>query len=105
MHFYLWQGEALSQQNHLGILEPCPQKSPLKQANQDSLICVPALCIDKKGIRVGYGGGYYDRFLAKYPQATTMGVVYHSHLCSKLPMDAWDIPLDYICTEKGIIKT
>lgn len=68
----------------------------------DNAICiVPAICFDKKGNRIGYGKGYYDRFLRKFTSAT-IGLCYNEFIIDKIPADNFDMQVDYIITEKGI---
>lgn len=64
----------------------------------ETLCIVPALCFDKYGYRIGYGGGYYDRFLSQN-KVKTVGVCYERCLCNSLKPDTYDIPVDYILTE------
>lgn len=68
----------------------------------DNAICiVPAICFDKVGNRIGYGKGYYDRFLRKFTSAT-IGLCYNDFIIEKIPADNFDVQVDYIITEKGI---
>jgi len=64
----------------------------------DSLCIVPALCYDLSGNRIGYGGGYYDRFLSSV-KIKTVGLCYERCLCKKINSDIHDISVDYILTE------
>ncbi|MCB9227991.1 MAG: 5-formyltetrahydrofolate cyclo-ligase [Deltaproteobacteria bacterium] len=105
MAFYLWQGETLIQ-NHFGIYEPVTKgKNPETPSDQD-LILLPALAVDHSGYRLGYGGGYYDRFLARRMTAIRMAVIWQEFLiASSLPRDPWDIPADWIVSDAGVIQT
>lgn len=67
-----------------------------------SACIVPALGMDKYGYRIGYGGGYYDRFLKDY-HGVTIGVCYESLMVEELPREPHDLKMDYIVTEKGSI--
>jgi 5-formyltetrahydrofolate cyclo-ligase len=64
-------------------------------------VIVPMLGFDEKLNRIGYGGGYYDRFLATQPQAAKIGVCFESARIEKIPIEPHDIPLDVIVTEKA----
>ena len=85
-----------------GILEP---KAALIQEGQlpevpraaVALALVPGLCFDRQGYRIGYGGGYYDRFLDGY-QGVAAGLAYASCLCDRLPREDCDKPVDVILT-------
>lgn len=87
------------------ILEPKADK--IREASKDDLdlIIVPGLVFDKKGYRIGYGGGYYDKFMASMKKNTKkLGISFNFQLINdKLPKDEFDIPVNYILTEKGII--
>ena len=60
------------------------------------LIIVPGLAFDKKGNRLGYGGGYYDRFLATYPEAHKLAVAFPFQLVDQVPVEAFDAPIDEV---------
>ncbi|AAF73519.1 5-formyltetrahydrofolate cyclo-ligase [Chlamydia muridarum str. Nigg] len=55
---------------------------------------VPAVVFDQEQFRLGYGGGYYDRFLARYPRIWTVGVGFKEQLIASLPRESHDIPLN-----------
>lgn len=84
-----------------GIMEPETGEA----ANCADLLIAPALAYDRRGFRLGYGGGYYDRFLALYPDFAKLrtGLCARWQLLARLPADSWDIPMQAICTEEGII--
>lgn len=80
------------------------KSSPLPRQKFD-LIVVPCLAFDKKCNRLGWGGGWYDRFLAEQPRALKIGLAYQdSFVESGLPTEPHDITLDKIVTEEGIIS-
>ena len=93
-----------------GIPEPdegCPELSLADFS--DALILVPALAFDTEGYRLGYGGGYYDRFLedlgeAKIP-VTTAGLAFGICTSDALPHDPHDIPVHFIIDERRILST
>ena len=77
-----------------GIREP---RESVPEVSPDilDLVLVPALVIDESGFRLGYGAGYYDRFLPKLPKTCrTIGIA--PFLVPKLPTDDWDIPVNGI---------
>lgn len=67
-----------------------------------SLCIVPAFSFDKNGFRLGYGKGYYDRFLKKFT-FNSIGLCYNSFLSDKLPADEHDMAVQFIATEDKII--
>lgn len=85
-----------------GIREPHPQ-DPQVDPQQAVLVLIPALACDKLGTRLGYGGGYYDRFLSTIT-APKWAIIPHVCLCGDpLPRDPWDQSLDGIQTEQEFI--
>lgn len=76
------------------INEPC--SNPVSAEVLD-LVIVPALAVDKNNYRLGYGGGFYDRFL-KTTNALTIVPVYKDFLVEKLPHDEFDVPVDFVIT-------
>ena len=103
LSWHSWQpGEALDSGKY-GITEPLCQKYSIAPAKVD-LIIVPTVACDRLGYRLGYGGGYYDRLLAspQWQHCPTLGVVFNFAYLDYLPREAWDIKLQYICTEFGL---
>jgi 5-formyltetrahydrofolate cyclo-ligase len=87
--------------NQYGIPEPLVD-SPLFNPSEADLCLVPLLAWDRRGYRLGYGGGFYDRFLAGYP-LETVGIAHRAFGVDILPLDpAWDIPLKTLCTGEGV---
>lgn len=87
-----------------GIPEP-DAALPAAEPAEGDLIVVPALCCDELGFRMGQGGGYYDRFLARYTGAATACLCREALLCEKVPVEWNDMRADYVITEARIIKT
>lgn len=81
-----------------GIREPMPE-SPQLDASQAALILVPALACDHQGSRLGYGGGYYDRFLASCSAATWGILPQACFSADPLPQDPWDQGVNGVLTE------
>ncbi len=84
-----------------GIIEPC-HNLPLMDLENIDLILIPAIACDRQGYRLGYGGGYYDRWLPNSIGCKT-GVIFNEFYLDKLPHDPWDVPLEAIVTD--MIKT
>ena len=66
----------------------------------DTVCIVPALRFDEQGFRLGWGGGFYDRFLAGY-SGCSIGICY-GQCCGEVPTDDHDIPVDIVITENGV---
>jgi 5-formyltetrahydrofolate cyclo-ligase len=67
------------------------------------LCLVPGLAYDRQGWRLGYGGGYYDRFLQHFP-GPSLGVTFAALLLESLPHGEWDVPMRGIVTENGLVE-
>ena len=87
-----------------GFLDP-GDGAPEALPGDLAAIVVPALALDAAGHRLGYGAGYYDRALARHaPHAATLGVAYDYQLVVELPVDEWDVPLDWIVTDARVLR-
>lgn len=82
-----------------GIPEP-PSSAPQSPNTPDTLCIVPALSFDREGYRLGYGKGYYDRFLPNF-RGTAVGLIDSVFLCDRLPRNDTDRCVHRIITEKG----
>lgn len=103
LSWHFWQpGEKLIQ-GKFGILEPASD-APTISASEVDLILVPAVAGDRRGYRLGYGGGFYDRLLSSPPwqNIPTVGIVFEFAYLFELTADLWDVKLNYICTEETI---
>lgn len=68
-----------------------------------SLLFVPGCAFDEKGGRMGYGGGFYDRFMEKYPEVKRVALAYEEQLVPEVPREAHDKSVDVIVTEARIL--
>lgn len=85
------------------IPEPVQQLKPISEKLVD-LVVVPGLLFDREGYRIGYGGGYYDRYLQLLPQnSKTIGVVFHQLLVDRIPHEEYDRRVMLVITEKEMI--
>lgn len=86
--------------NSYGIYEPQGQacKEPID-------VCLaPLLCVNSKGYRLGYGGGYYDRYFASHPEILKAGIGYYLQYADEFMEEDGDVPLDIFICERGIIN-
>ncbi len=90
------------QTNTWGLSEPEPVGEPLVPDAQ-TLVIVPALAYDVRGYRLGYGKGFYDRFLSGL-RVAALGVCGSTFLKSELPRESHDRPVDFIQTETGFLR-
>ena len=87
----------LAPQGAFGILEPI-ENGPVAD-DGTALILMPGLAFDPRGHRVGYGGGYYDRYLAAQPHHPTVALCYDFQLFEHLDVEEYDVPVDVIITD------
>lgn len=80
-----------------------PQPVQLVEPEEIDLILVPGVAFGRDGSRLGMGAGYYDRFLLKAGQAVRMGVAYDALMQDALPVDAYDVGMQLLVSESGII--
>ena len=102
MDFYIWEKYNPLTVSSLGI----PQPKKLKKVYPDILF-VPIVAFDKYRNRVGYGGGFYDRYIArvfKFKKVITVGLAFSFQELKTVPRNKFDQKLDIILTDKGIIK-
>ena len=101
MNFYFWNLNDPLYVNKYGIPEP---NSKLKVA--PGILLIPMVAFDNKLNRLGYGGGYYDRFLKKNEQKNILkvGLAITCQQVKKIPANSFDKKMDYIITEKKIFK-
>ncbi|MEX2600590.1 MAG: 5-formyltetrahydrofolate cyclo-ligase [Balneolaceae bacterium] len=100
LNHYLLEEMAALKPNSWGIPEPVGGKQV--SASYPDLILVPVVAADREKNRIGYGKGYYDRFLAQ-TDAKKIGLLYRECLLAEeLPTEPFDIPLDLLVTDEGI---
>lgn len=101
MEFYKITGLSDLNRGMYGIPEP---DGGDKYVNNESSLCiVPAICFDKRGFRLGYGKGYYDRFLSRF-SGFTVGIAIDEFILEKLPIIRTDISVKRIVTDKKIYE-
>lgn len=86
-----------------GVREPVIEKCKKVTSFDNTIIILPGLCFDPNGNRLGYGKGYYDRFLQIH-SLISVGLCYNSLIVKKVPTDMYDKKADIIVTENDIIR-
>lgn len=87
------------------ILEPIAIDNDCSMNNMIDLLIVPGLVFDGHGYRIGFGGGFYDRYLSESNhQAINVSLAANFQLIEKLPIDSHDLPVDFIITEDKCIQ-
>ena len=107
LRFAPWRpGDAL-ESNRFGIPEPGLSPDARLSAQEMAVILLPLLAFDVTGHRLGMGGGWYDRSLAFRQHQSApprlVGVGYEFQQVQALPAEAWDVPLDAVVTEAGLL--
>ncbi len=104
MSFYRIGGMEDLRPGSFGILEPDPARRPRLERGtgwEDAVCLVPGLAFDRRGYRLGYGKGYYDRFLAG-ENITSIGLCYGELVVPKLPAEGHDRQVRLLATEEGV---
>lgn len=99
MDFFIIRGFDELRPSFFGLLEPDEEKTPRLTDYNNSISILPGFAFDKNGYRIGYGKGYYDRFLQKY-NGLKIGVCYNQCIAKDLPHGRYDVSADYIITPK-----
>lgn len=104
MVFYRTLSAAQLEKGFMGI--PEPREDMLQRyrfcADEDTLVILPGVAFDTSGFRLGYGKGFYDKFLSSKRQLSTMALAFACQLIEELPSEAHDIKMDKIVTEEII---
>ncbi len=95
--FRYWQPDCVMLQDRFGTWRP---DGPILEPD---ILFVPLLAFDRRGHRLGYGGGYYDRTLAALPGRLAIGFAHAAQEVPCVPVGPHDRPLSIIATERGII--
>ncbi len=104
MDFYVIRSENDLERGAFGVMEPRPDRCEKVTDLTGGLCVVPGLCFDAKGFRLGYGKGYYDRFLSRF-QGATAGICYAECVQWSLPHGYFDRPVDVLVTENYIRRS
>lgn len=94
-----WGGDGM-----FGIMEP---RASCPECPSPDLVIVPAVGVTIRGDRLGYGGGYYDRFLAGGEggrTSSTMALAFHKQVVGSMPSGALDVPVKCVVTERGVFR-
>lgn len=108
MDFYRCRGFEDLQLGRYGIMEPSETaREKGRLVDSPDLIVVPGLAFTDSGLRLGKGGGYYDRFMNREMcrNSKRVGFAFAVQKVPVLPAEPWDLLLHYLCTEKGIKRT
>lgn len=88
---------------YFGLFEPIEEQTDEKLPENIDLLIVPGLAYTKEGYRLGFGGGYYDRYLTDF-HGETLSLAFHFQMVSQFPLEKHDIPVSKIITNNGVMK-
>ncbi len=103
MTFYKVKSFSDLEKGYFKIYEPIEEKCEKVYDFSNGLCIVPGLCFDIYGYRIGYGKGYYDRFL-KGVRGIKIGICYSDYIFKSLPTDSYDEKVDILVTEKNMLE-
>ncbi len=89
---------------YMKLMEPIVEKTVKVEPEELDLLIVPGVVFARDGYRIGFGGGYYDRYLAGY-DGMTISLAFSIQLVDSVPVEAHDIAVHHICTEMGCCDT
>lgn len=102
--FHEVETSAQLRQGSFGILEPCPVDTAAVAPDFD-LMVVPGVAFDLRGHRIGFGKGYYDRYLAGLASLPTLvGLCHDFQVCSEVPSEGHDVRMHYLVTETRVVQ-
>ncbi|WP_163540037.1 5-formyltetrahydrofolate cyclo-ligase [Gracilibacillus sp. YIM 98692] len=102
MAFYLCQTLADLENKYIDLWEPIPKQASLVEKSLIDLMIVPGIAFDTNGYRIGYGGGYYDRYLKDFT-GTKIALAATFQIVPKIEKELHDIPVEKLVTEQGVI--
>ena len=98
MQFYQLKKFSDLETVYAGLYEPIPEKTVPVDSKEIELMIVPGLLFNRAGFRIGFGGGYYDRFLSSY-SGQTISLAFSIQLHEHLPVEKYDLPVQKILTD------
>lgn len=101
--FALWEAAASLRPNRFRIPEP-PPDAPRREPDRLDVIFLPLVGWDARGGRLGMGGGFYDRSLARVSGPLRVGLAHDCQEVDRLPLEPWDVPLDYVATATRLVN-
>ena len=99
MEFYYFEGYDTLQPGTYGVLEPV---GGVLATDTDALFIMPGVAFDRENHRIGYGGGYYDRYLERPNQHFKIALAYQFQVYQQIPFERFDIQPDLILTEECV---
>jgi 5-formyltetrahydrofolate cyclo-ligase len=108
LSFYLHNEQSILSLNKFNIYEPKRTTGQCISIEKLDIILLPLLAFDSRGYRLGSGGGYYDRSLCsiqnKQHRPLLVGIGFSEQEIAVVPNDSWDVRMDAVLTEKGLVR-
>ncbi len=101
MKFYPVNDESELKKGKYGIYEPGNLDANGEDGEPPGVLVVPLVAFDAENYRIGYGKGYYDRYISEHNPLLTIGFAYSFQKVEGFPVDSWDVRLDLVLTENG----
>lgn len=99
MNFYYIESFLELESGHFGVLEPTGKE---RAEGKQVLVIMPGAAFDETRNRIGYGKGYYDKFLQKHPTYDTLALAFQMQMVKEIPVDSFDVKPNQIITEENI---
>lgn len=99
-----WRAEDELEESGMMFRQP-PAEAPDVAREEIDLVLVPALAVDGRGHRIGYGKGFYDRLLPRLPRARRVAVLFEFELVAEVPERPGDEPVDVVVTDAAVLRT
>lgn len=103
LEFYAIQSFSQLEKGYAGIMEPHPKRAEKINDEMIELLFVPGIVFDKQGYRIGYGGGYFDRYLKQF-NYETISLLFACQLVDSIPRELYDLPVKRMITEDEVIE-
>ncbi|SFK39787.1 5-formyltetrahydrofolate cyclo-ligase [Marinilactibacillus piezotolerans] len=104
LNFYQIEQFSQVKVGYFDIREPIVEQTKQIRKDHIELMLVPGVAFTEKGYRIGFGGGYYDRFLMDYSNPT-LSLLHSDQIVTTIPVETHDVPVNYLITERGIFST
>lgn len=103
LHFYEITSFRQVETGYYDLIEPIVSETERVDDAAIDLMIVPGLIFTREGYRIGFGGGYYDRFLKDFKNST-VSLLHSNQLVDSFPVESFDIPVQYLITEEGLMR-
>lgn len=100
MRFYLITSYEDLEPGCFGIREPKEGCKEILTVSENSVVIMPGVAFDRKGNRIGYGKGYYDKYFSAYPKIYKIAIAFEVQMVLEIPADEFDVKADIVMTEK-----